>query len=187
MTWPNGLCISAVVATVTKPVVVHGERWHCWRVWWNERNPRKRYFQNLALFGGKERVDAPAWKKGTKYVFAEAPQTSCTSPTVPNLIQLFLAGMIPPSPPQTESPSDNTDDKNSESTASGVSNIRFHVTVEEDDDNDDDDDDDEDNDIDMWPTMSEVWSKNLGKKFTNFCKVLFRRNFKHIQFFFFKS
>lgn len=46
--------------------------------------------------------------------------------------------MIPPSPPpQSEPVSGNQSDDKSESAGSGVSNIRFHVTVEEGDDDDD--------------------------------------------------
>lgn len=52
--------------------------------------------------------------------------------------------MIPPSPPQSESPDQSPDEKNSESATSGVSNIRFHVTVEE--------GDDDDNEVDMHPS-----------------------------------
>lgn len=44
--------------------------------------------------------------------------------------------MIPPSPPPQSEPV-SQEDKNSESASSGVSNIRFHVTVEEGDDDDD--------------------------------------------------
>ena len=57
-------------------------------------------------------------------------------------IYFLFEGTIPPSPPQTEA-----DCQGSQDNEASASNIRFHVTVEENDD--DDGDDDGDDDVDM--------------------------------------
>ncbi|XP_065212180.1 3',5'-cyclic-AMP phosphodiesterase isoform X5 [Planococcus citri] len=49
----------------------------------------------------------------------------------------WYQSMIPPSPPPQDEPVSGGGDDKSESASSGVSNIRFHVTVEEGDDDDD--------------------------------------------------
>lgn len=68
---------------------------------------------------------------------------------------VFVAGMIPPSPPNNESKDQDSGDDDSKPSASDQDpNIRFHVTLEE---------GDEDSVAAMWRKLV-GWCRKLGEK-----------------------